>query len=141
MSAMSALTFYGVPGKMTRRLLAVVIGTQGLAVFFGGLVARSLTATEGSDASGSFLLIGSLLAVLCILDAGLLRRPWGVTAGWVLQVATLACALVVPMMLLVGLLFAALWLTALVQGRNMDEHTRVVDAQWQATHEASDQDG
>ena len=138
---MSALRLYGVPGKMTRRLAGVVIGTQGLAVFFGALVARSLAAVNGSSTSSTFstsiapntfLLIGSLLAVVCILDAGLLRRPWGVTVGWGLQLATLACAFVVPAMLPVGLLFGALWLTALVQGRTMDEHTRRVDAQWYA---------
>ncbi|HEX7535417.1 MAG TPA: DUF4233 domain-containing protein [Dermatophilaceae bacterium] len=136
---MSALTLYGVPGKMTRRLLGVVIGTQGLVVFFGALVARGLAAARNSDTSGSLLLLGSVLAVLCILDAGLLRRPWGITVGWVLQVATLAFAFVVPVMLLVGLLFGALWLTALVQGQNMDEHTRRVDAQWHAAQGASAQ--
>jgi len=138
---MSVLTFYGLPGTMTRRLLGAVIGTQGLAVFFGALVARGLAAAQGSHASSSFLLVGSLLAFLCILDAGLLRWPWGITVGWVLQIATLACVFVVPVMLLVGLLFGALWLTALVQGRKMDEHTRAVDAKWDATREASAQDG
>jgi Protein of unknown function (DUF4233) len=135
MSRMSVLVLYGVPGKMTRRLAGVVIATQGLAVFFGALVARALAAVEGSRAAGTFLLIGSLLALLCILDAALLRRPWGMTLGWVLQVATLACALIVPMMLPVGLVFGALWLTALVQGRRMDDHTERVDAQWQAAQE------
>ena len=67
---MRALTIYGVPGKMTRRLAGVVIGTQGLAVFFGALVARSLASVTGLPDSGRFLLGGSLLAVLCILDAG-----------------------------------------------------------------------
>lgn len=129
---MSALTLYGVPGKMTRRLAGLVIGSQGLAVFFGALVARALTAAKGSTTSSTFLIVGSFLAVLCIMDAGLLRRPWGITLGWALQLATLACAFIVPAMLLVGLLFVALWLTALVQGRRMDEHTRRVDAQWYA---------
>jgi Protein of unknown function (DUF4233) len=133
-----ALTFYGVPGTMTRRLAGVVIGTQGLAVFFGALVARALAAAGGLHTSGSFLLIGSLLAVLCLLDAGLLRRPWGVTVGWVLQIATLACAFIVPVMLLVGLLFGVLWITALVQGANMDAHTRRVDEQWYAAQEKSE---
>jgi len=134
---MSTLPGYGVPDRMTRRLAGVVLGTQGLAVFFGALVARALAAARGSHTSGTFLIIGSLLAAGCILDAGLLRRPWGITVGWVLQVATLAFALVVPMMLLVGLLFGGLWLTALVQGRNLDEHTRRVDASWYAEREAS----
>lgn len=133
-----ALPLYGVPGKMTRRLVGVVLGTQGLAIFFGALVARSLSAVEGSDTSGRFLLVGSFLAVLCILDAGLLRRPWGLTVGWVLQLATFACALIVPTMLLVGMLFGGLWLTALIQGRKMDEHTRAVDEQWYAASEGSE---
>jgi len=42
-------------------------------------------------------------------------------------------------MLVVGVLFGALWLMALVQGRAMDEHTRRVDAQWHESHEQSDQ--
>lgn len=143
---MSALSLYGVPGKMTRRLLGVVIGTQGLVVFFGALVARSLAAAAGAPTSRTFLLLGSLLAVLCLLDSGLLRQPWGITVGWLLQIATLACAFVIPLMLVVGLLFGALWITALVQGRAMDEHTRVVDARWRAASqtsaaESSEQDG
>ena len=137
MSLMSVLVFHGVPGKMTRRVAGVVIGTQGLAVFFGALVARALAAVKNPSTAGTFLLTGSLLALLCILDAGLLRRPWGVTLGWVLQLATLACAFIVPLMLPVGLLFGALWVTALVQGHRMDDHTERVDAQWRAAQETS----
>jgi len=135
MSRLGVLTMHGVPGKMSRRLLGVVIGSQGLAVFFGALVARSLAAAKGLPTSNTVLLVGSLLAVLCILDAGLLRRPWGVTLGWVLQIATLAAALRVPLMVLVGLLFGALWVTAMVQGRTMDEHTEEVDAKWHAAND------
>lgn len=137
MSLISETTFFGVPAKMTRRLLAVVIGSQGLVVFFAGLVARALSAADGSHTAGSYLLMGSLLSVLCILDAGLLARPWGITLGWVMQIATLASAFIVPVMLLVGLLFAALWVTALVQGHKMDEHTRAVDAKWHGAQENS----
>jgi hypothetical protein len=137
---MSALTLYGTPGKMTRRLAGVVIGTQGLAVFLGALVARALSAAEGSPTSSTFLIIGSVLALLCVLDAGLLGRPWGITLGWVLQIVTLACSFIVPMMLFVELLFGTLWLTALVQGHTMDENIRRVDAQWYAAQEASAQE-
>jgi hypothetical protein len=135
---MRSLSVYGIPGKMTRRLAGVVIGTQGLAVFFGALVARALASASGSHTASTFLLIGSLLTMICILDAGMMRRPWGITLGWSLQLATLACALIVPAMLPVGLLFGVLWLTALVQGHQMDEHTALVDAQWKAAHEQSE---
>ena len=133
---MSGLRLYGVPGKMTRRLAGLVVASQGLAVFFGALVARGLGSATGSNTSSTFMLMGSLLAGLCILDAGLLRQPWGITLGWILQIATLACAFVVPTMLFVGVLFGALWLTALAKGRAIDEHISHVDAQWYAAQEA-----
>ena len=137
---MRAPTLYGAPGKMTRRLAGTVIGAQGLAVFFGALVARGLASARGEDTSSTFMLLGSVLAVLCLLDAGLLRRPWGVTLGWGLQIATFASAVVVPAMLIVGVLFGALWLTALAQGRAMDERITRVDAQWYATQAVSGPD-
>jgi len=46
-----APTLYGAPGKMTRRLAGTVIGAQGLAVFFGALVARGLASAKGEDTS------------------------------------------------------------------------------------------
>jgi hypothetical protein len=50
-----------------------------------------------------------------------MRRPWGVTLGWVVQALTLASALVVPMMFFVGLLFLGIWVLCMVQGRRVDE--------------------
>jgi hypothetical protein len=52
MSRMHAVTRYslttdGVQGKMTRRLAGVVLGTQGLAVFFGALAVGAQTALGG----------------------------------------------------------------------------------------------
>lgn len=114
---------------MTRRFVAVVIGTQGLAVFFWALVANRLAAVRGDSQSGALLVIGCVVAVLCVLDAGLQRRPWGLTLGWVLQAATLAMSVVVPPMLIVALVFLALWAAALVQGRKMDDLTAAWVAQ------------
>ncbi|EWT00083.1 hypothetical protein N865_18060 [Intrasporangium oryzae NRRL B-24470] len=119
---MRGLVLYGQTGKFTWRMLATVLVGQSLCVFFGALVARGIAAS-GDDASHStaYLLVGSGLALLCIVGAGALRRPWGVTLGWFIQVATLASAVVVPMMFFVGLIFLALWVTCLVQGGRVDE--------------------
>ncbi|MDQ6897175.1 MAG: DUF4233 domain-containing protein [Actinomycetota bacterium] len=117
---MAALLFYGVPGKFTWRMGAVVLVGQSIAVFLGALVARALGAAADNRSATTYLLVGSGLAVLCLLTAGLMRRPYGVTLGWVLQVATFLCALVVPMMLVVGLMFTALWVTCLWQGQRID---------------------
>ena len=140
MNLLRSLPFHGVPEKMTRRFAAVVIAGQGLAVFFGALVARAIAAADRQSSASTFLTLGSVIAVLCLLDAGLLRRPWGITLGWVLQLATLLSALIVPMMLLVAVLFLALWVTALVQGTNMDALTKRVDARWYAEHGSPEQE-
>jgi hypothetical protein len=60
------------------------------------------------------------VAVLAVLAAGLMRTPYGVTLGWLVQAATFATALVVPAMLVVGLIFGALWVVSLVQGHRID---------------------
>ena len=70
------------------------------------------------------LWVGIALAVLCLYSSASMRKPLGIPLGWVLQAATLLTAFVVPSMLVVGLIFLALWITALVQGDKMDELTR-----------------
>lgn len=102
-------------------MLASIIGMQGVALFLGGLVAHIVDRTAGVDSGGLWVWIGSILAVLCIADAGLMRRPWGITLGWLLQAATLALCFKVPMMFWVWLCFFALWLTSLAQGRKIDD--------------------
>lgn len=126
----SPLVLYGVPPKMTRRFLAVVIASQGLVIFFGALVAHTLAAAEHHRSPVALLWIGIVLAILSILAAGTVRRPWGVTLGWLIQLATLASGVVVHTMYLVGVLFLALWITALYQGAKMDRLT----ARYVASH-------
>jgi hypothetical protein len=116
----SALTFHGTLGKFSWRMLAMVLAGESVIVFFGALVARAVASAGGDARSGTWLAVGSALAVLCLLAAGMMRRPWGVTLGWAIQGLTLISALVVPAMLLVGLLFLALWVLCMVQGARID---------------------
>ncbi|HEX2706236.1 MAG TPA: DUF4233 domain-containing protein [Candidatus Lustribacter sp.] len=111
---------YGTLGKFTWRMCATVLAGQSIVVFFGALVARAVGATRADTGATSYLVVGSALAVLCLLGAGLMRRPYGVTLGWALQAATFASAVVVPAMVVVGLIFTALWVLCLVQGRRLD---------------------
>ena len=121
------MRFYGVADKMTRRLAGAVIGIQSLVLALGALVAWALAPQDGGHRT-TYLVGGLVLAALCILAAGSMRRPWGITLGWLIEIATLLAAFVVPMMAVVGLIFGALWITALVQGSKMDaltaEYTR-----------------
>lgn len=117
---MRSLTFYGQLGTFSWRMLATVLAGESVIVFFGALVARAMASAGGDSRGGAWLAVGTALAVLCLLGAGLMRRPFGVTLGWVIQALTLLSALVVPAMLFVGLLFLALWLLCMVQGRRVD---------------------
>ena len=111
---MKGIVFHGSLGKFTWRMLATVLGGQGVVVFLGALVARGVGLAEGDDKAHAWLWVGIGLAVLCFLAAGAMRRPWGVTLGWLIQVLTFASAVVVPAMLGVGLIFTVLWVGSLV---------------------------
>jgi hypothetical protein len=118
---MNALRLHGTTGKFTWRMLATVLGGQSLCILLGALVARGVTSAADEPGRGTaYLVVGFGLAALCVLAAGSMRRPYGLTLGWAVQVLTLASAVVVPMMLVVGLFFLALWVTCLVKGASID---------------------
>lgn len=132
MSWLRHLRFTGALGKTTRRLASIVLGGLALAIFFGGLVGRQLELAHGGDTQRANLLLdgGIALAVLAIVAAGALRRPWGVTLGWVVILLTALSTLLLTPMGIVAVIFGALWVLALVQGPKMEEMTRA----WIAEH-------
>ena len=108
------------PARSYRRLFALmVLVGEALVVGFATLVAKDL-----ADVSrGHVLVAGAVLAALCVVAAGLLRSRVGYLLGWVVQLLLIATALWVPVMLFLGLLFAGLWVVALVQGSRADALT------------------
>lgn len=74
--------------------------------------------TAGRGAGVAWVL--GVLALLLLLTSGIARRPRGVAVGWVLQVAVLATGFLVPAMAVMGLIFLAVWVTALVYGGKAD---------------------
>ncbi|HEY3535596.1 MAG TPA: DUF4233 domain-containing protein [Pedococcus sp.] len=111
---MKGVVLYGALGKFTWRMLATVLAGQGVVLFLGALVARGIASAQGDANGGTWLAVGIGLALLCFLAAGVMRHPWGVTLGWLIQLATIASAVVVPMMLVVGPIFLVLWVGSLV---------------------------
>ncbi len=130
---MAGLVFYGTLGKFTWRMCALVLAAQSVIVFFGALVAWGIGSAEKAGAATAYLWVGSAVAVLCVVAAGLMRTAYGVTLGWLIQVGTLAAAVIVPLMALVGLIFGGLWVVCLVQGHRIDELQRSHQASGPAT--------
>jgi hypothetical protein len=118
---MSRLPVYGTQGKFTFRLLAKALFGQAIILTFFALVARGNAIADGRPADGQQLLwVGLGLAVLALVAAGLMRRPYGITLGWVVQALTWASAALVTAMLGVAVVFTGLWVLLLVQGSKVD---------------------
>ncbi|MGL5861763.1 MAG: DUF4233 domain-containing protein [Phycicoccus sp.] len=112
---------YGRQGKFTFRLLALVLAGQAVILSFFALVARAVAIADDRPDDGTRLLgLGLGLAVLAVGAAGLMRRPVGITVGWLVQLLTWACAVLVPAMAGVAAVFTGLWVLMLVQGRRVD---------------------
>jgi Na+(H+)/acetate symporter ActP len=92
--------------------------------------------TVADVSAGRAVLIGVGLCVVCVLLSGMLRRPWAYVAGHVVQVAAVALGFVVPMMFLVGGLFAVLWFTAYWLGTKIERERAAAYAAYDAEQAA-----
>ena len=118
---MSRLPLYGTQGKFTFRLLAMALFGQAIILSFFALVARgNAIADDRPDDGQQLLWVGLGLALLALVASGMMRRPFGVTLGWLVQALTWASALLVPAMIGVAVVFTALWVLLLLQGSKID---------------------
>ena len=118
---MSRLPLYGTQGKFTFRLLAMALFGQAIILSFFALVARgNAIADDRPDDGQQLLWVGLGLALLALVTSGMMRRPFGVTLGWLVQALTWASALLVPAMIGVAVVFTALWVLLLLQGSKID---------------------
>ena len=118
---MSRLPLYGTQGKFTFRLLAMALFGQAIILSFFALVARgNAIADDRPDDGQQLLWVGLGLALLALVASGMMRRPFGVTLGWLVQALTWASAVLVPAMIGVAVVFTALWVLLLLQGSKID---------------------
>ena len=69
------------------------------------------------DHGTSAIVVGAVIAILLLLTPGLLKKRTGWILGSILQFLMIGYAVVVPSMAIVGLIFAGLWIAAIVVGR------------------------
>jgi hypothetical protein len=82
--------------------------------------------------AGTAVAVGLGLAVVCLLLAGMLRAEWAYTAGYLVQVAAVALGFVVPVMFVLGAVFAALWTAADLLGRKIERERAAAWAAYRA---------
>lgn len=110
-----------------RHMCAAMLSLQAIIL---GLSIPVMIAVQDIDPVTSSV-IGGGLAVLCLVTAGLLRRPWAYPVGHAIQIATIATGFLVPIMFFIGLMFLALWLGAYFLGRKIEADR----ARWAAAEE------
>ncbi|MGW2635477.1 DUF4233 domain-containing protein [Streptomyces sp. NPDC001348] len=84
---------------------------------FAGLVAMK----DQDLSTATVWTVCGIAMFLSVALCGMVTRPGGVALGWALQIALVASGFYVPMMFILGVVFAALWWASVHFGRKVDE--------------------
>ena len=99
-----------------RGMCAAVLSLEAITL---GLTTPVMISIAGVD-TATALWIGLGLTVACLLLAGLLRAEWAYSLGWVIQGAAIGLGFVIPLMFVLGGIFALLWGSAYFLGRKIE---------------------
>ena len=97
-------------------MCAAILSLEGVTL---GLTTPVLISVSGVG-TRTALLVGLGLAVACFVLAGMLRGEWAYALGWVLQGLAIGLGFVIPLMFVLGAIFALLWGTAYFLGRKIE---------------------
>ncbi|MGW1200221.1 DUF4233 domain-containing protein [Streptomyces sp. NPDC002536] len=100
-----------------RTLCASTLIGEFFVIGFAGLVAMK----DPSLSMGSVWAVCGITMVLSVLLCGMITRPGGIQLGWALQAALIASGFVIPVMFILGVVFAGLWWCSVHFGRKIDE--------------------
>lgn len=101
-------------------LASIVLASESIIVFLGGLVIYGLNVLPESIPSWWGIVAGVVLALLMLLTSGLVRYTWGIWIGWALQVVLALGGLLVPALAIVAVIFGAMYAYATIKGAALD---------------------
>jgi hypothetical protein len=96
--------------------MAIVLGFEAIVVGLGALTLLGLKALDFAQA----LVGGGLVIAVLIAGALLARFTVGLVLGWIAQAVVVASGFITGAMFVVGAVFTAMWVYALVQGGRID---------------------
>jgi hypothetical protein len=94
--------------------------------------------TIADVSAGTAVAVGVGLAVVCLLLAGMLRAEWAYGLGWAVQVAAIGLGFVIPLMFVLGGIFALLWGSAYFLGRKIERERAEAFAAYDETAPSED---
>lgn len=107
--------------SVQRSLASIILGFELIVVFLAALVNYGLP-TGGLISLGPVgsLVAGGVLCVLIIVTLGLLRHPFAIPLGWIVQGLILLGGFINVAMFFVGAIFAAMWVYGMIRGARID---------------------
>ena len=99
---------------------SIVLAFESIIVFLGGLAVYGLNALPEPIPQWWGIVAGSVLALVMLLTARVLRHRWGIILGWVLQVIVALGGFLVPALFLVAIIFGGMWAYATIKGASLD---------------------
>lgn len=115
-----------------RGMCAAVLSLEAITL---GLTTPVMISVAGVDTSTA-VWVGLGLAVACLLLAGLLRAEWAYSVGWVIQGAAIGLGFVIPLMFVLGAIFALLWGSAYFLGRKIERERAEAFAAFDAAEQS-----
>ncbi|WP_282846003.1 DUF4233 domain-containing protein [Microbacterium oxydans] len=126
------------PRTLVQKLAPVVLGFEAIVVFLVGLTIFGLRQLPDGVEQWWAIVAGAVLALACIAIAGMITKPWALTAGWVVQALVALSAFFVPSILLVVLIFGGMWAYATIGGARLDARRPVEPSTETQTTQISD---
>jgi hypothetical protein len=108
--------------SVTESLLSIVLVLEAFVLFFASLTMFGLKVFEPALPAWFALPAGAVAILIVLATTAVLRYPWGVAIGWVLQAGLIALGILTPFMFVVGAGFALLWIYCFTRGRRIDRH-------------------
>ena len=103
---------------------SVVLGFESIVVFLAGLVIFGLSALPDGIPRWWGIVAGSVGFVVTVAASGTLRWAWGRVLGWVIQIVIALGAFFVPAILLVTIIFGALYAYAMIGGAKIERRVQ-----------------
>lgn len=120
---------------LVQKLAPVVLGFESIVVFLAGLTVFGLKALPASVPQWWGIVGGAVVGLACIAVAGMITRPWAITAGWVIQAIIAVSAILVPAILLVVVIFGGMWAYATIMGAKLDARRPAAETETQTESE------
>ena len=108
------------PRTLVQKLAPMVLGFEAVVVLLVGFTLFGLKALP-DGAEQWWAIVGAVAVALAMVAvAGMITKPWAISAGWVLQLIVALSAFFEPTILLVVLVFGGMWAYATIMGVRLD---------------------